>query len=427
MHLASLFLLNCLLLAVPSQTREDELTGWCVFYAPQRCRCHDQGGDLSLNCSNTNLTSVPELSEDSRWISVDLSMNNLRQLGKYEFARATISRLDLSHCGLHALHRNTFALSRGIQELSLAHNLLATIPVQTGAHLPMLKLLDLSYNPLLKVEPPILWQFAQLSELVLDGLANLTTGLDLSRLEQLDRLSISNANLTKLPADKMRLPRSLRSLIATNNTISTLVSSDQLSHVAALNLSYNRLENFPAGFKTGSLTVLDLRNNRIKHLQGFAFSNMPSLTRVYASNNSINEIGEGLLCSAGQNLSLVDLSYNPLKTFPICALSAHNASKEMNPHLILTGNRIGCNCSVTNTSSSWSLSPDICWFNETTSGSLLHGPCPPASTSCPSVCTIQSEDAKGRTSGSSRPNSANENPLRCLLPMLLALATVASL
>ncbi|XP_047115861.1 insulin-like growth factor-binding protein complex acid labile subunit [Schistocerca piceifrons] len=183
---------------------------------------------------------------------------------------ATLRSLDLSHCGLVDLSTDTPALQR----LTASWNSIGELLPETFTSMPQLVAIDLSHN-------------------VLRSLAN-GTFKDLTKLSDLN-LSY-NLLEGQLPGDLLTSCTEVRHLDLSHNTRwgasieddeLPLVSSSSLLSVAVTHCGLVRLS-------------LDT----------------PAIQRLNASFNSISEVHE-VTFRAMRNLSVLDLSYNKLKTFSL--------------------------------------------------------------------------------------------------------------
>lgn len=142
-----------------------------------------------------------------------------------------------------------------------------------------------------------------------------------AKLPNLQRLFLQNNNLSRVPQD---LPHSLRDLHLNHNNISVvpLNSFHGMSNLTALYLQANAIEDLGNALKgLLSLTVLDLRGNRLKMIPQ---SLPPKLSQLYLEYNYISSIPADFL-SQRPDLRFVRLSHNQLTNGGIPA-NAFNVS-----------------------------------------------------------------------------------------------------
>lgn len=142
-----------------------------------------------------------------------------------------------------------------------------------------------------------------------------------AKLPNLERLFLHNNNLSRVPQG---LPRSLRDLHMNHNNISVVPvdSFRGMSNLTALYLQMNAIEDLGNALEgLLSLTVLDLRGNRLKKIP----ENLPpKLSQLYLEYNRISSIPADFL-SQRPELRFVRLSHNQLTNGGIPA-NAFNVS-----------------------------------------------------------------------------------------------------
>ena len=167
---------------------------------------------------------------------------------------------------------------------------------------PALKILDLSYNQISKLEG-------------LDGLTSLTElylwGNQISKLEGLDHLtSLTGLNLSGNQISKLEGLDHLTSLTwldLSDNQIAKLEGLERLTSLTTLSLSRNQIAKLEGLNALTSLTELDLSGNQIAKLEGLA--SLTSLTRLNLMGNQIAKL-EGL--ASLTSLRRLNLSGNQL-------------------------------------------------------------------------------------------------------------------
>lgn len=221
------------------------------------CECHKSTttpGGIQVFCNNNrNVTSIPE---------------KIDGLATLKITGADIRLIDgaIDYPGLIGLYLNedqirfiddfSFANLGQLVDLSLANNQLSSITGNTFAGLSSLELLVLTGNRLYVVR------------------ADSFSGSNLPSLQilKMDRCSLYDIEPDSFPA---------------------------LSHLAILNIAYNRLQQLPpaVGGKYGlsNLTHLNLSDNRLSDVDGSFFAKVPSLTHLYLDRNNLQHVPIGSL------------------------------------------------------------------------------------------------------------------------------------
>ncbi|TRY65342.1 hypothetical protein DNTS_017862 [Danionella cerebrum] len=173
----------------------------------------------------------------------------------------------------------------------------------------------------------------------------------LAKLPNLQRLFVQHNNLTRVPQG---LPRSLRDLHMNHNNISVVPvdSFRGMNNLTALYLQMNAIEDLGKALEgLVSLTVLDLRGNRLKKIP----ESLPArLSQLYLEYNHIasipadflsqrpelryirlshNQLTNGGIPASAFNVSTLvelDLSFNKLERIPIISTSLENLYLQAN-------------------------------------------------------------------------------------------------
>lgn len=409
--------------------------GWCFFYTPSGCQCEDLHGNIYLKCSTGHLYDIPDLIEDSKWQQIDLKGNPIGKLNKYEFAKIVVSELDLSNCSLTSIHRNAFAMSKGIEKLSLANNLLQLIPSDIGKHLDRLQWLDVSYNNMLtKIDfvELIGRSRVHLRTLILDGLNNLT-GADLASLNELETLSMKNMSLKTFPGStksSVKLPTRLRFVDLTYNTIDNIeIGSGTVDSIQRLDLSHNKLNRFPAKLASSNLKLLNVSNNNISEVSGWAVQGLPALEELWINNNTISKMSPSFLCGASSNLTNVHLSWNNLTSFPICAIASKDEGvvDDRTRTVWLRGDAgLKCSCPLKNANWTikWFLFPRQCsWNGNLSNGSIMPNCSEEQYVDCSGTCGADN----GLTTSATTSSATSSSLAKKLFSMLVLACSISQL
>uniref|UniRef100_A0A158P8W5 TIR domain-containing protein n=1 Tax=Angiostrongylus cantonensis TaxID=6313 RepID=A0A158P8W5_ANGCA len=264
-----------------------------LLHLPDKLLCNLKNLQV-LNISSNWISALPFAPSEcmaSQLIIADFSYNRLETLGE----------------GLHALP--------SVRQLSLSHNRLSSIPMESLFKCPLLQQLELNNNALEVIE-------------------------DLP--ETLIHINLAANQLTAIPGSVAVLPH-LVSLNLSHNFIDesspTVCVSDVLEFV---DLSWNRIKVLPTRLFPHStatlvhlhlesnviadlkpfelmnytrLQTLNVASNRLEQLRNDVFAGVYELNALLLSNNSIQTVESAVF--ADLSLGDVDLSYNLLTEVPI--------------------------------------------------------------------------------------------------------------
>ncbi len=183
--------------------------------------------------------------------------------------------------------------------LSLSGHGLTEIPIGI-AEMTWLKELDLSYNPLTKIQGLEKLKSLTILELIFTQITKIE-GLD--QLTQLKKLYLSKNQLTKI--EGLEKLKQLRVIYLTSNKIETTLGLEHLNHLESLDISSNQLTKIE-GIDHLGLDNLNLSHNQLKKIQGIPLS---SLRALNLSSNYLTDI-DGL--KQAKKLKKLGLSYNLL-------------------------------------------------------------------------------------------------------------------
>lgn len=280
-------------------------------------------------------------------LNVDLSSNSIEYIGPSAFDYLpSLKRLDLQGNRLKELRTAWFANSTNPKTalaLNASDNHIEQLPVDDPFSSVHVKTLDLSRNRLQDVPYKLLYfvsgslrhlyldgnqiskiynsEFVNLSSLeVLSMTENGMTSIAskaFSNLTALQLLYLSDNGLRQLSSGQFATLPKLRVLSLARNRLNTL-SWDVLTGGTPLeyiDLTDNELLAVPAGVlaNTGStLRHLLLGGNRIDHVDGTTFTDVPKLANLSLANNKLTIIPDNTFVGLANLLSL-DLSSNSLR------------------------------------------------------------------------------------------------------------------
>ncbi|XP_058923760.1 transforming growth factor beta activator LRRC32 isoform X1 [Kogia breviceps] len=285
---------------------------------------------MSLDLSGNSLYSgLAErlLAEAPALRSLSLAENSLTRLSRHTFwGTPALERLDLHSNVLMDIEDGAFEALPHLAHLNLSRNSLTCI---SDFSLQQLRVLDLSCNSIeafqTAPEPRAQYQLAWL-DLRENKLLHFP---DLAALPSLVYLNVSN-NLIRLPAGP---PQGGESLHAPSEGWSALpfsnpgrnASTQPLSQLLNLDLSYNEIELIPEGFleHLTSLRFLNLSRNCLRAFEARRMGSLPCLELLDMSHNALEtlELGARALGSL-QTLLLQDNALRDLPPYTFAGLAS---------------------------------------------------------------------------------------------------------
>lgn len=268
--------------------------------------------------------------------NLDFSFNNITILGNMvlRFAQA-LKFINLSHNQIESIHVGAFdECSPVLEKIDLSYNKLTLFPANILDAVSSNTLsLNLANNQIDEISTPLIkkiWSFSKL-DLSYNNLKNFTINCDqidvlLLNDNQLatfstpnctvDRLSLSNNQLTELDVAKissLSLSRNIRLkklTISDASDLDSLMASDLNANVITMETLRNstQMEN------------LDLSGTFLGPLQFDTFAEMNMLKVLRLKNTGISRIDYGML-GHQRNLTLLDVSFNNLGSIDLHVLT----------------------------------------------------------------------------------------------------------
>ncbi|XP_071549840.1 uncharacterized protein [Panulirus ornatus] len=260
------------------------------------CPCYHFDDGVFLECPMVSLATVAKvlglIKRPVKSLSIYDLDTNVTVLTPGLFSQsAGVSILQISHSNLQNIVEGSFrGLENSLQSLTIMHSQLSAVPQASLQKLSRLRSLDLEANNITELQS---YSFFNMNLLTLNLKGNgikLISEYAFDGLEEsLEELNIMNNKLKQLPIPALRRLSKLRTLKATWNHISDVVSD-----------GYSRL---PA------LHVLDLSSNQFTELTSRSLATMPALVSLSVYMNDISEIaGDTFIQNSG--LQTLYLSHN---------------------------------------------------------------------------------------------------------------------
>eukprot|EP00117_Sycon_ciliatum_P037189 scpid56843/ scgid27863/ Leucine-rich repeats and immunoglobulin-like domains protein 3 len=300
-------LLFSYLLIYLTEAHEDQ-EGQC----PKQCSCATWHGDLFIDCSDKQLTSIPQLPHNVKYLH--LNGNRLTQITMAEgLTQYPLIELYLQDNQISRISKN--GLPPTLESLSVENNRLTGVNKKMFRQKSNLLVLNLNGNRIKRIGkeafPP-----------------------------SLEHLQIKDNRLTRIHTGMFSHLHSLRSLYLNKNWIKQVKENSFPSEISVINLGNNRLSNVGNQFAgLPKLRVLNLYSNRIRMLSPRAFTNMPSLKELSLLDNRLREIA-ALQFATLASLTTLNLFSNMIQKVHFTALPPRGKLQR----LYLQKNPLLCDC-----------------------------------------------------------------------------------
>ena len=280
----------------------------CTCDCPDTCTCtlaYRQWLSVCINSQGSNTTSA------------DLIVY-----------KPTTERLSFANTGLNEIQHNAFIGLKGLKVLILSHNSLLMLQPSLCQNLPKLQVLQLDHNKLVNLtsdsftgpcDQKLKMLYLQSNELTYlpHDLFNSTT--------KLRYVDLTQNRLKQISRDLFKSLKSLQILYLSGNAIANLPVGvfDSLGELFFLDLSGNAISNLTVGVfdSLGLLTILDLSGNVISNLTVGVFGSLCWLHTLDLSGNGISNLTVGVFDSLGE-LRKLDLSGNAISNLPVGVLDS---------------------------------------------------------------------------------------------------------
>ncbi|CAD1480355.1 unnamed protein product, partial [Heterotrigona itama] len=320
---------------------------------PVDCHCHYFRINWVTDCSESNLTSIPNDELSPNIYILDMNGNNIAQIGPFPHS-IKLRRLQMAHNRLTQLKYESFAGLIYLLEADFSSNAITHVDPEAFRDSPGLISLELQNNPLDEVKGHFL-NCRTLLYLDLNscGIHRLNTQffhnttnlnkLDLSHnplgqiepgpfdhLTNLEYLKLNACNLTHISPDAFAHLENLRELEMAENDLRTLSWTSVLApliRLEYLNIRKTGITNLPgdAFAKNLYLRQLVLADNELWHLDvgNTLGHNLHSLQSLDLSNCNLQDrLSEEAFKNASK-LRVLNLSGNPMFAADLTAVLRH--------------------------------------------------------------------------------------------------------
>ena len=219
-----------------------------------------------------------------------------------------LTRLSLRSTGQSELPESLAKLAE-LVDLDLADNTIDEFPPAV-THLRRLQRLDLAGNAIGRL-PSSIGRLSGLSELVLERCELVELPPVIGKLPQLSSLSLAHNELTSLPIDIGFLPR-LQTLDLTGNLLRQLPETlGQLVTLHTLNLASNQLAELPLRIgQLQGLARLDLRGNQLTTLPDTLAALGATLTYLDLRDNFLSQLPADLLARVAEPRAILETCFS---------------------------------------------------------------------------------------------------------------------
>ena len=227
-----------------------------------------------------------------------------------------MKRLKADYNRIGALSYDILRSVKGLEELSLAYNIIREIPKGTFKDLNNLKILNMYGNQIAIVDQDT---FAgaesnlEYLDLGFNIIKSIATDLSLPNLKY---LNLAKNNLSNIEG-AFNLLSSLNSLVLKENAIDNVTpfTFTGLNNLISIDLSQNLIRSvLPEVFSNNYLNEVNVSGNLLKELEQDTFVNLPILEVLDLSHNNLNTINNGAF-NAIPRLKKLLLHHNRLTSY----------------------------------------------------------------------------------------------------------------
>ncbi|KAG7177555.1 Leucine-rich repeat neuronal protein 1-like 1, partial [Homarus americanus] len=230
-----------------------------------------------VDCTTTDMRKIPDMSRDNFTIpwELDFSNNLIQEVTQFPLLPNMNNNLTVDSLNENVFkgkYNDSFLEPLALEELDLSYNQISSFKSHTLKHLPYLKRLFLSHNPITDIS----WAM----------------GAAINELHNLRELDLSQTGLNRLPNHFLTDLRNLQVLTLAENRFTTVPSEiNYARNLVHLNLNANPIVSIMTGdFQAGLSTLQELQMCAMPDLRNVgaqAFSSLSSLKVLQLSDNPL--------------------------------------------------------------------------------------------------------------------------------------------
>lgn len=273
-----------------------------------KCKCVMKNGMMSVNCSNLNLSEIPDFESSNQLVeNLYFSRNNIIVIKKDSLSHLTnLSLLQLDFNKISTIEPAAFLSLKKLADLELNENLLTVIKSEIFQDLPSLSTLRLGYNRIATLEKNAFLNLPKLT--MIDFTNNSLTfmhGESLNNLPSLTTLFLRGNQFSLVPKEVCEKLPALKRLYLKTNNISAIHKLDfaQCFNLTYLQLAENQIEAMHEyGFiskmsdvviKPLPLETIDLTQNKLSSFPTPPLRHVPTLKHLGLGKNMFRIIPAG--------------------------------------------------------------------------------------------------------------------------------------
>lgn len=286
-----------------------------------------------LDASSNRFVHYPEVvNECTNLLQVNLSYNKIHSLPISINNLTKLAKMNLSHNKLTEI--NDLSGMKNLRTLNLQHNRIASIKTDasnlqnlflTGNRissfcdvLPKLRALEIQENPMTSISYQDFYPMSMTSLSLSKAKLASVPGELFVKLSRLEKLDLSENNLTQLPEEISLLNKLVYLSVARNKLESLPAGFPKLISLKTLDLHSNNMRDLVDGLQDLELTTLNISSNVLGNAQlsPMFFNNFTSESKLAKSLMFLlaadNQFDDQMwpLFNCFENLKLLNLSYN---------------------------------------------------------------------------------------------------------------------
>ena len=286
-------------------------------FPPELCHLDEQNLETKwweishlskIDLSNNKIKEIPpEIAQIIDLVALRMINNCLESLPDELFTLEYLKMLDFTHNSLTYIPESVYK-GYSLVELSLSDNKIQTLP-QGLTGCKNLEKVDFSQNQITSLDIDL----SSLQKLKIINLAeNRLTSLpqSLGNLIYLEQLLLSKNQIREIPQQSVSQLRNLKMLDLKENKLKQFTEFPRSEVFDSVILGFNALTHVEGYENCPSLSVLDVKNNKLVSLQPSIY-NLKALRTLDISNNDLSDIPSEV--GFMKSLVRISLEGNPLK------------------------------------------------------------------------------------------------------------------